>query len=131
MSNADFHNLPGWNRLPACCFGRRARNLAGRTIAISRANDLCRASHNEIRRDAGFDGRDARATRRVIDFLTEEQARCFVGGTGFQPVVSGVPPETVAGYTIAISRTNDLCRTSHNEIRRDAGFNGRDARATQ
>jgi hypothetical protein len=31
---------------------------------------------------------------------------------------------------ITITRTNDLCRATHNEIRRDAGFNGRDARAT-
>jgi hypothetical protein len=68
MSNADFHNLPGWNRLPACCFGRPARNLAGHTSAIPRTNDLCRASHNKIRRDAGFNGRNARSTQRVIDF---------------------------------------------------------------
>ena len=67
MSNTDFRCLPG-NRLPACCFGRRARNLAGDTIAIPRTNDLCRTLHNEIRRDAGFDGRDARSTRRAIDF---------------------------------------------------------------
>jgi hypothetical protein len=52
------------------------------------------------------------------------------GGTGFQPVVSGVAPETVVGFTIAISRTNDLRRATHNEIRRDAGFDRRDARST-
>ena len=58
---------------------------------------------------------------------------CFqiqLGGTGFQPVVSGVAPETVAGYAATPVPPVGLHRASHDEIRRDAGFNGRDARST-
>jgi primosomal protein N' len=53
-----------------------------------------------------------------------------VGGTGVPPVVSGVAPETVAGQTMALSTTTNPNRSTHDEIRRDAEFDGRDARAT-
>ena len=53
-----------------------------------------------------------------------------MGGTGLRPVVSGVPPETVGGCALAfVSMDNQQQKTS-DEIRRDAGFDGRDARAT-
>ena len=58
---------------------------------------------------------------------------CFqnpIGGTGLWPVVSGVPPETVAGYASAFVFMNNQQRAASDEIRRDAGFDGRDARAT-
>ena len=56
---------------------------------------------------------------------------CFlIGGTGFQPVVSGVTPETVAGQMTAPQSSANLQSTSCDEIRRDAEFDGRDARAT-
>jgi primosomal protein N' (replication factor Y) len=54
-----------------------------------------------------------------------------VGGTGVPPVVSGVAPETVAGQTMASSTTANPNRPAHDEIRRDAEFDGRDARATR
>jgi primosomal protein N' len=53
-----------------------------------------------------------------------------VGGTGVAPVVSGVAPETVAGQTTASSTAANPNRPVHDEIRRDAEFDGRDARAT-
>jgi primosomal protein N' (replication factor Y) len=53
-----------------------------------------------------------------------------MGGTGVAPVVSGVAPETVAGQTMASSTTVNPNRPAHDEIRRDAEFDGRDARAT-
>ncbi len=43
-----------------------------------------------------------------------------VGGTGFQPVVSGVPPETVAGLTPDPQLSPNPRTTSHDEVRRDA-----------
>jgi len=52
------------------------------------------------------------------------------GGTGVAPVVSGVAPETVAGQTTASSTAANPNRPAHDEIRRDAEFDGRDARAT-
>jgi hypothetical protein len=54
-----------------------------------------------------------------------------MGGTGLWPVVSGVPPETVgeAGWLWFFTRKNN--QTITDEIRRDAGFDGRDARATR
>jgi hypothetical protein len=56
--------------------------------------------------------------------------RNLKGGTGLRPVVSGVAPETVAGRANQkLIRATGL-RTLTNEIRRDAGFDGRDARAT-
>jgi hypothetical protein len=52
------------------------------------------------------------------------------GGTGVTPVVSGVAPET-ADWRMAAPESNiHLQFTSRDEIRRDAGFDGRDARAT-
>ena len=53
-----------------------------------------------------------------------------MGGTGLRPVVSGVPPETVAGRAQALVSMDNQQRTTSDEIRRDAGFDGRDARAT-
>jgi hypothetical protein len=53
------------------------------------------------------------------------------GSTGLRPVVSGVAPET--GNMAGSMRWRILkkARRRHAEqIRRDAGFNGRDARAT-
>jgi hypothetical protein len=58
---------------------------------------------------------------------------CFqnqIGGTGLRPVVSGVPHETVVGRAIALDSVDNRQRTNSDEIRRDAGFDGRDARAT-
>ena len=52
------------------------------------------------------------------------------GGTGLRPVVLGVTPETVVSRPIAPSSSNQFQSTSADEIRRDAGFDGRDARAT-
>jgi hypothetical protein len=75
---------------------------------------------DEIRRDAGFDGRDARATI----------PKYRPGGTGLWPVVLGVPPKTVGGRGLVLICTDNWCRTMADEIRRDAGFDGRDARAT-
>ena len=53
-----------------------------------------------------------------------------MGGTGVPPVVSGVAPETGTGQTIASSTTANSNRPAYDEIRRDAEFDGRDARAT-
>ena len=53
-----------------------------------------------------------------------------LGGTGLRPVVSGVPPETVARRGLALVCADNQQRTTFDEIRRDAGFDGRDARAT-
>ncbi len=58
---------------------------------------------------------------------------CFqnpMGGTGLRPVVSGVPPETVVGCAPTFVSTDKQQRAASDEIRRDAGFDGRDARAT-
>ncbi len=52
-------------------------------------------------------------------------------GTGLRPVVSGVAPETVGARESALGLTTNRPRTVADEIRRDAGFDGRDARATQ
>jgi 3-methyladenine DNA glycosylase/8-oxoguanine DNA glycosylase len=54
----------------------------------------------------------------------------FTGGTGLWPVVSGVPPETVGGCGLDLVPVDNQQRTTPDEIRRDAGFDGRDARAT-
>jgi primosomal protein N' (replication factor Y) len=59
-----------------------------------------------------------------------EEIMKAMGGTGVPPVVSGVAPETVAGQTMASSTTTNPNRPAHDEIRRDAEFDGRDARAT-
>jgi hypothetical protein len=53
------------------------------------------------------------------------------GGTGVPPVVSGVTPETVAGWTTVFHFFFPQQLKSRDRIRRDAGFHGRDARATQ
>ena len=52
------------------------------------------------------------------------------GGTGFQPVVSGVAPETGETDTVVFLPHVHPQPTPPDEIRRDAGFDGRDARAT-
>jgi hypothetical protein len=52
------------------------------------------------------------------------------GGTGLRPVVSGVPLETVVGHELALIPAINQQWMTPGEIRRDAGFNGRDARAT-
>lgn len=54
----------------------------------------------------------------------------YVGGTGVTPVVSGVTPETVLTATPTINGNSNPRTSSSNKIRRDAEFNGRDARAT-
>ena len=53
-----------------------------------------------------------------------------MGSTGVPPVVFGVSPETVAGWTSASLFTDQLHFVSHDGIRRDAEFNPRDAGAT-
>jgi hypothetical protein len=54
-----------------------------------------------------------------------------MGGTGVAPVVSGVAPETGGGATAAPNSFIHQQFISLDEIRRDAGFDGRDARATR
>jgi predicted AlkP superfamily pyrophosphatase or phosphodiesterase len=54
----------------------------------------------------------------------------FVGSTGVSPVVSGVAPETVLTATAALAGNADPRSPSSYEIRRDAEFDRRDARAT-
>ena len=53
-----------------------------------------------------------------------------MGGTGLRPVVSGVPPETVGKRAWVFDCADNKQRTRPDEIRRDARFDGRDARAT-
>jgi putative protease len=53
-----------------------------------------------------------------------------VGGTGVTPVVSGVAPETGQQGPTAPSPSRHPQSTSHDEIRRDAEFNPRDAGST-
>ena len=53
------------------------------------------------------------------------------GGTGLRPVVSGVAPETGGTSTPTLTANINPLRSPQNEIRRDAEFNGRDARSTQ
>jgi hypothetical protein len=61
----------------------------------------------------------------------QEKRTMAMGGTGVTPVVSGVAPETGGGATAAPH--SSICQQfiSLDEIRRDAGFDGRDARAAQ
>ncbi|MGA2853102.1 MAG: primosomal protein N', partial [Verrucomicrobiota bacterium] len=59
-----------------------------------------------------------------------EKIKAAMGGTGVAPVVSGVAPETGGGRTAAPSSSVNQPSTFPDEIRRDAGFDGRDARAT-
>jgi hypothetical protein len=54
----------------------------------------------------------------------------FWGGTGVTPVVSGVAPETADRRMVAPESNVHRQFTFRDEIRRDAGFDGRDARAT-
>jgi hypothetical protein len=54
-----------------------------------------------------------------------------LGGTGRWPVVSGVAPETGARRELAWAWTQPQRCSRLAEIRRDAGFDGRDARATR
>ena len=53
------------------------------------------------------------------------------GGTGLRPVVSGVAPETGGAPTPALAADINPLRSPQDEIRRDAEFNGRDARSTR
>ena len=53
-----------------------------------------------------------------------------MGGTGLRPVVLGVPPETVVGCALTFVATDNQQWAASDEIQRDAGFDGRDARAT-
>jgi hypothetical protein len=53
-----------------------------------------------------------------------------MGGTSLRPAVSGVPPESVVGRELALAAANNHHGNISDEIRRDAGFDGRDARAT-
>jgi hypothetical protein len=53
-----------------------------------------------------------------------------MGGTGLRPVVSGVAPETGARRCQPLLFMNHSKWMRPDEIRRDAGFDGRDARAT-
>ncbi len=55
----------------------------------------------------------------------------FAGGTDLRPVVAGVSPETVARVGLRRRPSEQKKSSSQNEIRRDAEFDGRDARATQ
>src|ERR1035437_10086334 len=53
-----------------------------------------------------------------------------MSGTGLRPVVSGVRPETVGKRALVFDCADNKQQTSPDEIRRDARFDGRDARAT-
>jgi len=53
-----------------------------------------------------------------------------MGGTRLWPVVSGVPLETVVGRELALVPAINQQWMAPDEIRRNAGFDGRDARAT-
>ena len=53
----------GWDRPLACRFGRRARNDVVTDDCWRHIGSPQRTVASEIRRDAGFDGRDARPTR--------------------------------------------------------------------
>ncbi|MGB7749566.1 MAG: excinuclease ABC subunit UvrA [Verrucomicrobiia bacterium] len=62
--------------------------------------------------------------------LKPEILAVTLGGTGLRPVVSGVTPETVGGRAIAPRSSDEPQIASTDEIRRDAGFDPRDAGAT-
>jgi excinuclease ABC subunit A len=62
--------------------------------------------------------------------LKPEILAVTLGGTGLRPVVSGVTPETVGGRAMAPRSSDDPQIASTDEIRRDAGFDPRDAGAT-
>jgi excinuclease ABC subunit A len=62
--------------------------------------------------------------------LKPEILAVTLGSTGLRPVVSGVTPETVVGRTMASLSSDHLQPASPGEIRRDAGFDPRDAGAT-
>jgi hypothetical protein len=96
------------------------KTVRRRELALVCANNPWWTMVDEIRRDAGFDGRDARATI----------PKYRPGGTGLWPVVLGVPPKTVRRRGLALVCANNPWWTMVDEIRRDAGFDGRDARAT-
>ena len=73
--------------------------------------------------------------RQIVSLLCErfgEPVVCppLMGSTGLRPVVSGVAPETVGRCGQTLIRRDNPWRTISDEIRRDAGFDGRDARAT-
>lgn len=53
------------------------------------------------------------------------------GGTGFQPVVSGILPETGGTRENQVGPAFHQRRESSDETRLEAGFSGRDARSTQ
>src|ERR1017187_5800317 len=53
------------------------------------------------------------------------------GGTGLRPVVSGVAPETGMGHSTGLQLSGHVYPTSSDDIRRDAEFDGRDARSTR
>ena len=63
-------------------------------------------------------------------FVLKARLQNRMGGTGLRPDVSGVTPETVAGRVLALASADNQQWTPTDEIRRDAGFDGRDARAT-
>ncbi len=88
-----------------------------------------------------WDGRAATLREQVLmpiqnpiemhETLERVVTKLTMGGTGVSPVVSGVPPETV-GRAGRFPLTNvERQSNSHDEIRRDAEFDGRDARANQ
>ena len=62
--------------------------------------------------------------------LKPEILAVTLGSTGLRPVVSGVTPETVGERTMAPRSSDNPQPASPGEIRRDAGFDPRDAGAT-
>jgi excinuclease ABC subunit A len=62
--------------------------------------------------------------------LKPEILAVTLGSTGLRPVVSGVTPETVGGRTMVPHSSDNPRPASPGEIRRDAGFDPRDAGAT-
>jgi len=63
-------------------------------------------------------------------FLMDHATGGLCGGTGLRPVVSSVALETVASRPMVSHSSNPPRPAFADEIRRDAGFDGRDARAT-
>jgi hypothetical protein len=62
--------------------------------------------------------------------ITNARYQFLPGSTSLRPVVSGVAAETGGTHELELNSTNHQLRTFSAQIRRDAGFNGRDARST-
>ena len=70
------------------------------------------------------------AQAAALEKIVRAMDGAAVGGTGVTPVVPGVAPGTGETLAPSPSASANPQRTPSDEIRRDAGFDGRDARAT-